>query len=215
MSVPAFHEVRFPTDLAFNSTGGPERQTEVVRLGSGREERNTRWAESRRRFDAGYGIRTLNDLHEVIVFFEERRGRLHGFRFRDPLDWKSCAPGGAPAPTDCYVATGDGATRTFQLVKVYGASSTRYTRTIAKPVAGTVRVAVDGAEKDDGADFTLDASTGIATFTSAATPANGAVVRAGFEFDVPVRFDTDRLEINLAAFEAGELPSVPLLEILP
>ncbi|MBB4305042.1 uncharacterized protein (TIGR02217 family) [Rhodobium orientis] len=215
MSDPAFHEVRFPTDLAFNSTGGPERQTEVVRLGSGREERNTRWAESRRRFDAGYGIRTLNDLHEVIVFFEERRGRLHGFRFRDPLDWKSCAPTATPAPTDCRIGTGDGDTRAFQLVKVYGSSSTKYTRSIAKPVAGTVRVAVDGAEKDEGADFALDAATGIVTFSSAETPAADAVIRAGFEFDVPVRFDTDRLEINLAAFEAGELPSVPLVEILP
>ena len=89
----AFHEVRFPTAIAFGASGGPERRTDIVTLGSGFEERNSRWADSRRRYNAGYGVRTLDDLHVVLAFFEERRGRLYGFRWLDRIDWKSCAPG--------------------------------------------------------------------------------------------------------------------------
>lgn len=207
-----FHEVRFPVDVAFGSTGGPQRRTEVVTLGSGREQRNSRWARSRRRFDAGYGIRTLDELAEVIAFFEERRGRLYGFRFRDPLDFKSCPPSRTPAPTDQQIGIGDGATRTFRLVKRYGAGFAPYDREIAKPVAGTVRVAVGGAEQVAPA-FALDTSSGVVTFAS--PPAAGAVVTAGFQFDCPVRFDTDAIEIDLSAFQAGALPSVPVVEIRP
>lgn len=207
-----FHEVRFPVDVAFGSTGGPQRRTEVVTLGSGREQRNSRWARSRRRFDAGYGIRTLDELAEVIAFFEERRGRLYGFRFRDPLDFKSCPPSRTPAPTDQQIGIGDGATRTFRLAKRYGAGFAPYDREIAKPVAGTVRVAVGGAEQVAPA-FALDASSGVVTFAS--PPAAGAVVTAGFQFDCPVRFDTDAIEIDLSAFQAGALPSVPVVEIRP
>lgn len=207
-----FHDVRFPVDVAFGSTGGPQRRTEVVTLGSGREQRNSRWARSRRRFDAGYGIRTLDELAEVIAFFEERRGRLYGFRFRDPLDFKSCPPSRTPAPTDQQIGIGDGATTTFRLVKRYGAGFAPYDREIAKPVAGTVRVAVGGAEQVAPA-FALDASSGVVTFAS--PPAAGAVVTAGFQFDCPVRFDTDAIEIDLSAFQAGALPSVPVVEIRP
>ena len=87
-----FHDIRFPTAISRASHGGPERRTDVVVLGSGAEERNARWADSRRSYNAGYGVKSLNDLHAVIAFFEERRGRLHGFRWRDPSDWKSCPP---------------------------------------------------------------------------------------------------------------------------
>jgi len=215
MSIQAFHEVRFPTDVAFNSVGGPERLTEIVRLGSGQEERNARWAQSRRRFNAGYGIKTLDDLHEIIVFFEERRGRLHGFRFRDPLDWKSCRPSETPSPTDIRIGTGDGANRAFQLVKSYGTGTAQYLRTIVKPVAGTLRVSVAGSEKTEGPDFTVDVATGLITFSLAATPGDGDAVRAGFEFDLPARFDVDRLDINLAAFEAGDIAQIPVVELLP
>jgi uncharacterized protein (TIGR02217 family) len=89
----AFYEVRFPTAIAFGSSGGPERKTEIVALASGFEERNAVWANSRRRYDAGYGVKSLDDVHTVIAFFEARMGRLHGFRFKDFSDFKSCAPG--------------------------------------------------------------------------------------------------------------------------
>jgi uncharacterized protein (TIGR02217 family) len=209
----SFHEVRFPTEIAFGSSGGPERRTEIVTLASGHEERNTRWADSRRRYDAGYGIRSLDDLHAVVAFFEERRGRLYGFRWRDRVDFKSCPPATALAPTDQAIGAGDGATATFQLAKRYGALHAPYSRTIRKPVSGTVRVAVDGVEKTQGSDWSCDLTTGIVTFQSGAIPGNDAAVTAGFEFDVPVRFDIDRLEINLTSFAAGDIPAVPLVEV--
>lgn len=211
----AFHEVRFPVDVAFGSVGGPERRTEIVALGSGHERRNARWSLSRRRFDAGYGVRSLDDLAAVVAFFEERRGRLYGFRFRDPLDFRSGLPSAAPTPTDQVLGTGDGTTAVFQLRKRYGGSDAPFDRPIEKPVAGTVRVAVAGIERTAPAGFTLDATTGAITFPPGSLPAAGETVTAGFEFDVPVRFDTDRLEINLQAFAAGALPSIPIVEIRP
>ena len=116
----SFHEVCFPTGISRGAQGGPERRTDVVVLGSGFEERNSRWADSRRSFNAGYGVRSLDDLHAVIAFFEERRGRLYGFRWRDHSDWKSCAPGQAPSAEDQVIGVGDGARALFQLIKTYG-----------------------------------------------------------------------------------------------
>lgn len=205
-----FHEIRFPTAIAFHSTGGPQRKTEIVVLGSGFEERNAVWAGSRRNFDVGSGVKTLDDLHAVIAFFEARLGRLYAFRFKDFSDFKSCAPGDAVSPTDQALATGDGTTAAFQLVKTYTSGPSGWTRAIKKPVAGTMRVAVAGTEVTSG--FTLDTTTGLITF--AAAPALGAAITAGFEFDVPARFDTDALSINLASFAAGEIPSIPLVEVL-
>jgi len=207
----AFHEVRFPTGISRGASGGPERRTEIVTLGSGFEERNQRWADSRRRYDAGYGVRGTDDLHAVIAFFEERRGQLHGFRWKDWSDYKSCAPLEAVSAADQVIGTGDGAGFTFQLVKVYGASFAPWTREIKKPVADTVLVALDGAEQTPGSDFTVDTTTGIVTFTSA--PGNGVEITAGFEFDVPARFDTDRLAVNLEAFNHGEIPNIPIVEL--
>ena len=209
----AFHDVRFPANVARGARGGPERRTEIVVLGSGHEERNSRWADSKRRFDAGYGIKSLDDLHAVIAFYEERRGRLHGFRFKDWTDHKSCAPSAAPAALDQGIGTGDGATADFQLAKTYGALHAPYQRTIAKPVSGTVRVAVDGLELTEGDDWTVDTTTGVVSFQPGSVPAAAAVVTAGLVFDVPVRFDTDRLDINLTSFAAGDIPAIPLVEI--
>ena len=141
-----FDDVRFPTRISRGSSGGPERRTEIVVTGSGAEERNARWADSRRRYDAGLGIASLDDLHEVIRFFEERRGMLHGFRFKDHADWKSCAPGARVSALDQALGTGDGVTAGFQLVKRYGAGLRDYVRTITKPVRGSVHVAVAGAD---------------------------------------------------------------------
>ncbi|MCX5576873.1 DUF2460 domain-containing protein [Kaistia terrae] len=208
--IPAFHEIRFPTNIAFGSSGGPERRTEVVTLGSGGERRNARWAESRRRYDAGYGVRSLADLHQVIAFFEERRGKLFGFRWRDRADDSSTLPGSEPSATDQTLGVGDDAKMVFALKKTYGALHAPYERAIAKPVEGSVVLAVDGVATED---FAVDPATGLVTLAEA--PADGAIVSAGFRFDVPVRFDSDQLVINLAAFEAGEIPSIPIVEIQP
>ncbi|NVN87005.1 MAG: DUF2460 domain-containing protein [Rhodopseudomonas sp.] len=208
----AFHEILFPLDIALKSVGGPERRTDIISFGSGREQRNARWAQSRRRYDAGYGVKTLEALQAVVAFFEERRGQLYGFRWRDRLDHTSSAPGQPLSPFDQGIGAGDGATASFQLQKTYGADFAPYARPIAKPVAGSVRVAVGGVEAASGA-FACDAASGILSFVAGHIPPPGAAITAGFMFDVPVRFDTDYLEVDLSAFAAGAIPKIPVVEI--
>ena len=208
----SFHETRFPTAISRQAHGGPERRTDVVVLGSGAEERNARWADSRRTYNAGYGAKSLDDLNTIIAFFEERRGRLHGFRWRDPLDWKSCPPEQPASAVDQTIGTGTGTQAIFQLVKTYGQTWSPWTRRIAKPVQGTVVVAVTGITQPS-ANFTIDHTTGTITFQPGHIPAAGAPITAGYAFDVPVRFDTDKLEINLQGFTHGAIPHIPLVEI--
>jgi len=207
-----FHEVRFPLDVSLHGRGGPERRTEIVTLGSNRESRNARWAHSRRRYEAGYGVKNLAQLARVLDFFEERRGRLYGFRWRDRLDHASCPPGMTPTPIDQNIGVGDGAQRVFHLMKTYGGSFAPYLRRITKPVADSVRIAVDGVEKTT--QITLDPTTGAVTFFDSATPPVGAAISAGFLFDTPVRFDVDYLEVDMEAFAAGAIPKIPIIEIL-
>jgi uncharacterized protein (TIGR02217 family) len=157
-------------------------------------------------------VKTLDALSQVVAFFEERRGRLHGFRWRDRLDHSSAAPGTSATPLDQVLGLGDGARIAFPLVKLYGAAHAPYQRPIAKPVAASVRVAVDGIEQGEGTAFTCDITTGIVTFQAGHIPSAGKFVQAGFLFDVPVRFDTDYLEVDLSAFAAGSVPRVPLVE---
>ena len=209
----AFHDVLFPLDIALRSAGGPERRTEIVTLGSGREERNARWHDSRRRYDAGYGVKTFAALSTVAAFFEERRGRLHGFRWRDRLDHSSAAPGASVTPLDQTIGTGNGATAAFQLTKAYGAAYAPYARAIGKPVVGSVRVAVAGVEQTEAVGFSVDVASGMLTFLAGHIPSISAPITAGFLFDVPVRFDTDYLEFDLSAFAAGSVPKIPLVEI--
>ncbi len=209
-----FHEVRFPLRIALGTSGGPVRRTDIVSLSNGREHRNRRWHDARRRYDAGSGVRSIDDLYAVLAFFEARAGQLHGFRFRDPLDFRSCAPGQAITADDQRIGTGDGVTVAFQLVKTYADAGGATQRTIAKPVEGSVTVAVAGTPVAAGA-WSLDARTGIVTFSAGAVPGPGDIVTAGYEFDVPVRFDTDRIDIDLAQFSAGRIPSIPLVEIAP
>jgi uncharacterized protein (TIGR02217 family) len=206
----SLHDVRFPLGVSFGATGGPERRNEIVALTSGREKRNARFAQSRHRYEAGTGVRSLADLQEVLEFFEARRGSLHAFRFRDPFDMKSCRPDVAPTPLDQVLGQGDGAALRFALVKRYGTGPDAYVRPIAKPAAGTLRVAVGGVETAPGG-FSFDAASGEIVF--AAAPGAGQAVTAGYEFDVPVRFDMERLEISLTAFKAGRIPTIPLIEV--
>jgi uncharacterized protein (TIGR02217 family) len=206
----AFHEVRLPARLAFGSTGGVERRTEIVTLGSGFERRSTPWAQGRRRYLIGANLRSLDDMAALTGFFEARSGRLYGFRFRDFVDCKSCMPAAMPGPLDQTLGEGDGTRTCFQLVKRYGAGADALDRPISKPLAGTVRVAVDAVELAPGL-FTVDATTGRVTLETA--PGAGATVTAGFEFDTPVRFDADRIEVTLESFEAGRMAAVPLIEV--
>ncbi|MCS6622771.1 DUF2460 domain-containing protein [Roseibacterium beibuensis] len=206
----AFHEVRLPVRLAFGSTGGVERRTEVVTLGSGFERRSTPWAQGRRRYLIGANLRSLDDMAALTAFFEARRGRLYGFRFRDFADFKSSAPGGEITAQDQSLGVGDGVRTNFDLGKQYGEGEEAAVRRILKPVDGTVRIGVDGVELGAG-DFAIDLMTGTVTFQS--PPPDGAAVTAGFEFDVPVRFDADRIDVTLESFAAGRMAAVPLIEV--
>lgn len=206
-----FHEVRFPASLSFGSAGGPERHTDVVTLANGFEERNTPWAHSRRRFDAGVAMRSLEDIETLIAFFEARQGQIYGFRWKDWTDYKSGPARADPDYRDQVIATGDDVTAAFQLVKTYRSGEQVYARPVTKPAAGTVRMGLGGAEQQEGVHYEVDTTTGIVTF---AQPPNAEVtVTAGFEFDVPVRFDTDRIHTSLASFQAGDVPDVPVVEV--
>lgn len=207
----AFHEIRFPANLSFGSVGGPERRTEIVTLANGFEERNTPWAHSRRRYDAGMGLRSLNDLEVLIAFFEARSGQLHGFRWKDWSDYKSCPPSASPSPLDQVIATGDGMATVFRLQKTYVSGLQSYARPILKPVAGTVAVAVSEDPKISGQEFTVNVETGEVSFQL--PPELGTRISAGFEFDVPVRFDAEAIQTSVASFQAGDAPNVPVVEI--
>ena len=206
-----FHEIRFPAALSFGASGGPERRTEIVTLSNGHEERNAPWSHSRRHYDAGTGLRALDDIDTLIAFFEARRGQLYGFRWKDWADYKSCAATAEPTATDQEIGQGDGISDTFFLTKRYASGPAAYERPVTKPVAGSVRVAVDGVDLAEGVDFAVDLVTGTVTLVD--VPAAAATVTAGFEFDVPVRFDTDRIETSVSSFQAGEVPNVPVIEV--
>jgi len=205
----AFHEVRFPDNISRGARGGPERRTQIVELASGVEERNASWANSRRRYDVAYGIRRADDLAAVVAFFEARNGRLHGFRFKDWADFKSCLPSQTVGPSDQTIGTGNGSATQFQLTKRYASGAQSWTRAITKPVAGTVTIALNGTPQASG--WSVSSATGLVTFTTA--PAAGVAITAGFEFDVPVRFDTDALDVTLDLERLGSITSIPLLEI--
>lgn len=207
----AFHEVRFPASLGFGSSGGPQRRTDIVTLANGFEERNTPWSQSLHRYDAGLGLRSMDDVMALIAFFEARAGQLYGFRWKDWADYTSGPPSATPGPVDQQIGVGDGATTAFQLSKTYVSGAQSYTRVIAKPVTGSVLAAVAGVPLRETIGYEVDTATGIVTF--AVAPDVGVPVTAGFEFDVPVRFDTDRIDISVSTFQAGHVPSVPVVEI--
>lgn len=199
-----FHDVRFPLHLAYGTSGGPRRPTDILQMANGSEVRNAKGRHSRRTYNAIAGIKTEIEATELIHFFEARRGPLCGFRFRDPLDHKSADP---VTVTDQIIGTGDGHRKTFQLVKTYGDDPHAYIRPITKPVDGTVNVAVDGVQNE----ISCDLMTGQVTFETAPVP--GSLITAGFEFDVPVRFASDALDITLDDFGAMQIQDVPLIEI--
>lgn len=196
----AFVEVRFPADISYGSSGGPEYSTDIVELSSGYEQRNANWAEARARYNVAHGVKTQAQLDALIAFFRARKGRTHGFRFKDWTDFSGI---GQP------IGTGTGVLTVFQLKKSYSSGSVVETRTINKPVAGTVSVYLNGVLQSSG--VTVNTTTGTVTFSSA--PGNGVTVTADFEFDVPVRFDTDRLSASLDQYGSRSWNEIPLVEV--
>lgn len=206
-AVGQFHDVRFPLELGFDAVGGPVFATQVAQLASGHEQRNMQWAQGRLSYDAAPGVRSESDLVRLLEFFRARRGQAYAFRFRDPIDWRSCGTDAAIDARDQLLGIADGGRLRFELVKRYGEVEGGEERRITRPVADSVVVSVDGGqvfgwELDDG---------GVVRFEE--PPPQGAEVRAGFAFDVPVRFAADRIDISLSRWRGGELPAVPLVEV--
>jgi uncharacterized protein (TIGR02217 family) len=195
-----FHEIRFPDNIAYGATGGPEFATTVVVTGAGHEQRNVSWAEARGRWDVGSGLKNQQQLDALIAFFRARKGKAYGFRFKDSTDFKA---------TGQLLGTGDDTTTTFQLVKLYPSGSAFEARSIVKPVAGTLKVYLDGVEVLS--DWSVDVTTGIVTFTS--PPAQDVDVTADFEFDVPVRFDTDHIAVTIETYKLHRWQQIPIVEL--
>ncbi len=204
-AVSPFEDVLFPIEIGAEASVAPTFSTNIVTAASGYETRNVNWTQARLRFDAGPGVRGDAELGTLLSFYRARRGPAVGFRFRDPYDQSSKDMTGVASAGDQRIGTGDGVNQSFALIKTYGAGEQRR---ITRPIAGSVRVAVNGSEVASGWSL-LD--KGVVQF--AQPPAVNTVITAGYQFDTPVRFADDRLEINRATFQAGEAPSVPLIEI--
>jgi uncharacterized protein (TIGR02217 family) len=196
----AFIETRFPTDISYGSGGGPEYSTDIVISQSGYEQRNSNWSQARARYNVAHGIKTQAQLNTLIAFFRARKGMADGFRFKDWTDYNAS---GQP------IGTGNGIQTIFQLLKSYNSGTVTESRIISKPIAGTVNIYANSILQSSG--YSLDTSTGKVTFTTA--PTSGVVITADFEFDVPVRFDTDRLSATLDTYGSNSWNDIPLVEI--
>lgn len=201
-----FHNVRFPLSLAFGASGGPEFITQITQLSNGQEYRNAPHALPRRKYDAIAGVKSREQLSEIIEFFISRKGRLHSFRFSDPFDNRSCSIERTPSSLDQVLGQGDGETSEFQLIKRYD----DLIRPITKPLENSVFIAVDGV-----AVLPSEISTNLLTgqVILSTPPEPGTTITAGFLFDTVVRFDTDNLDMMLEDFGAGQMRSLPLVEL--
>jgi uncharacterized protein (TIGR02217 family) len=202
---------RFPENLSYGSQGGPEYLTGIAVLQSGHEQRRSVWASPRHYYNASYAVKTVDDLVQIRDFFHAMKGRFHGFRFKDWNDYTSAADDvAAPDDEDQELGVGDGLEVDFQLRKNYTTGTETLQRPVTKPVAGTTVVAVDGVAQILTTDYTIDETTGIITFVTA--PAVAEVVTAGFEFDVPCRFDIDQLSVNADTWGIRST-DIPIIEL--
>jgi uncharacterized protein (TIGR02217 family) len=197
-----FHEVQFPPDISYGASGGPGYSTTVVTTVSGHERRNANWAAARGKWNVAHGLKKREQVAALIAFFRARKGRAYGFRFKDWTDYQAFAQ---------PLGVGNGSNRTFQLIKRYASGGEIETRIIAKPVSGTVKIYRDGVQAVTG--WTVNSATGLVTFTTA--PASGVQVTADFDFDVPVRFDSDQMDITIETYQLGSWGHIPVLEIRP
>lgn len=206
-AMQAFDDVLYPFALGSNTAVSPEFSTSVAVTASGHEARNALWSDARVHFDVGPGIRSESELAQLIAFFRARRGAARGFRIADPYDHSSNRMTGTPTMLDQVIGTGDAARADFQLVKNYGDGDEPQVRPITRPRPGSIVISVDGVVAED---WTLG-PRGMVRFAEA--PPFGAAIRAGFLFDVPVRFAEDRIDVSGVNFSAGEAPSIPLIEL--
>lgn len=199
--MPVIDEIQFPADISYGARGGPEFSTDIVEMFSGKEQRNINWSQSRARYSVSHGVKTPAQLDELIAFFRARQGRAIGFRFKDWTDYQAAGQN---------LGSGTGALTTFQLVKKYTSGTTTITRPISKPVNnGSLKIYLNAVLQGSG--YSVNYTTGIVTFTVA--PGAGVVVTADFEFDVPVRFDTDHLDPSIDDFGSRSWESITLIEL--
>lgn len=204
---------RFPLPVGWGASSHPRYNTNVLRLESGHEKRNQVWSYALNRYNVALGVRSEADLESLIEFFHAVAGRAHGFRFKDRWDYKSTDINSSPDAEDQAMSYIDGSQSNWQLTKTYTKGALSQTREIKKPVAGTVLVAVNGALQTQGSDYTIDTTTGIVEFSTGSIPDPVSdTVTAGYEFDVPCRFDTDEIPITLETYRAGSA-SVMVTEI--
>lgn len=196
----AFDEVQFPVDIAYGSSGGPEFSTNVVMLQNGYEKRNSNWSVARARYNVAHGVKTQAQLDALIAFFRARKGKARGFRFKDWSDYKIVGQ---------VIDTGNAIKTEFQIIKNYTSGGITEARIVRKIVSGTVQVYVDAVLQTSG--VTIDYNTGKITFST--PPANGGIISLDAEFDVPVRFDTDRLSASLDNYGTHSWLDIPVLEI--
>lgn len=196
-----FAETQFPPDISYGATGGPIFSTDIVTTFSGHEQRNSNWSAARAKYNIASGVKSESQWQALIAFFRARKGRAVGFRFKDWSDYKAVGQ---------LLGEGDGDNDSFQLVKRYTSGGQTVTRIITKPVNnGSLKIYVDAVLQASG--YTADYTTGIITFDT--PPDEEAVITADFEFDVPVRFDTDELAFSVDSFDAGSWSSIPLIEV--
>ncbi|OBV09952.1 DUF2460 domain-containing protein [Erythrobacter dokdonensis] len=207
LSMTPFDDVLYPFALGRNTAVAPEFSTAIAVTSSGHEQRNSLWSDARVHFDVGPGIRSEAELSELLAFFRARRGPARGFRIMDPFDHSSNGMTGMPTMSDQLIGTGDGARADFQLIKAYGGGDDPQLRPITRPRPDSVLVSIDGVAN---VAWSLQPG-GLIRFQDA--PPAGAAIRAGFLFDVPVRFAEDRIDISAVNFTAGEAPSIPLIEL--
>lgn len=210
----AFHESAiFPTDISDGSVGGPVFQSFVQGTQSGGEQRIAAWPYGRYMFDAQYGAKRPDQMIALTSFFNVRKGKVHGFRFRDPLDWKSCDVTDTVANDDqTIIGSAVGGETTAQLIKTYSGGGATTVRPITKPVSGTVLIKKNAGQLTETTDYSIDYSTGIITFVVALSASD--TITAGYEFHVPCRFDTDQLAIRLQGPLVGDT-RIPIIEVRP
>ncbi len=199
---------QFPSAISYGAKGGPNWRTKVVEHTSGDEQRVIEWSKTRGRYDVGHTIKTEAQLHELITFFNVVRGRAHGFRFKDWMDYRASVDGTFQTIGTVTVAL----ETSWQTIKTYSNAGGSYVRTINKPVNNSTFVLKDnGTIKTITTQYTVDWTTGIITLLY--TPTSGHVLTAYYEFDVPARFDTDWLEATIEAYNNSNWPSIPIVEI--
>lgn len=201
-----FHDVRLPINIEKGVKGGPGFNTTILELSSGFEKRNINWQRTRGRWDISYGIDSKEDNEAVLAFFYARQGRAHSFRFKD---WTDFEIGVDATDTPQVIATANGVLVDFQITRRYVSGAFTFAREVTRLVAGTTRVFVDAAEQMSG--VTVDDDTGVITFDVA--PLDLEVISVICEFDVPVRFDSDQLDLTGIRDTVYDIPGLDILEM--